>query len=42
VCLKAKNFSIWKQIIEIMHSGLHKTSPGHRSELDKLISMINK
>nr|YP_009663674.1 hypothetical protein [Dactylella tenuis]QCW06812.1 hypothetical protein [Dactylella tenuis] len=41
MCLKATNFLIWKQILEIMHSGLHKTSSEHRSKLDKLISTIN-
>lgn len=42
VCLKATNFLIWKQITEIMQLGLHKTSQKHRSEMDKLISTINK
>jgi hypothetical protein len=42
VSLKATNFSIWRQILEILYSGLHKTSPGHKSELDKFISQINK
>ena len=42
--LKAKNFYIWKQILEIMNLGLHKgnTNPDKKLELDKLISSINK
>lgn len=42
MCLKATNFLIWKQITEIMHLGLHKTSLEHKSKMDKLISTINK
>ena len=41
VCLKATNFLIWKQILEILHTGLHKTNLEHKSKLDKLISSIN-
>jgi len=42
VCLKATNFLIWKQIIEIMEKGLHKKGSEHRSELDELIDKLNK
>ena len=42
VCLKAINFFIWKQIIEIMKLGLHKKGSEHRSELDELIDKLNK
>ena len=42
VSLKAKNYFIWKKIVEIMKSGLHKVNPDHKLELDKLISSLNK
>lgn len=42
VCLKAINFLIWKQIIEIMNLGLHKKGSEHISELDELIYKLNK
>lgn len=49
LCLKATNFLIWKQIIEIMNlvasipiGGRNKKGSEHRSELDELIDKLNK
>ena len=40
VCLKANNFLIWKEIIEIMYSGEHLTSKNLYTK--ELISKLNK
>jgi hypothetical protein len=43
LCLKATNFLIWKQIIEIMNLvARNKKGYEHRSELDELIDKLNK